>query len=472
MRKGTRPLPAMVGLFVVLTALPLAKPPAAMAASSDLFFSEYIEGSSNNKALEIYNGTGAAVDLTAGGYNVQMFFNGSASAGLTINLAGSVTNGDVFVVAHSSANATILAQADQTNGAGWFNGDDAVVLRHGTTVLDVIGQIGFDPGTEWGSGLTSTADNTLRRMANITAGDPDGSDVFDPAAQWDGYATDTFDGLGSHTVTTTPSLSINDVSLAEGDSGTTTFMFTVTLSSPAAPGGVSFDIATADDSATAPSDYTANSLTGQTIAEGGSTYEFDVLVNGDTTGELDEDFFVNVSNVSGIDVADSQGMGTIVNDDSTCDLPYTPIYDIQGSGSSAALTGTVTTEGVVVGDFEGTAANSGFYIQDATGDGDAATSDGIFVLSGSQDLVSAGELVRVTGYARERFNQTTINGSNSNSSAVSAANVIDCGTGAVAPVEVTLPFENARLSRALRGHARPPAPVARDQRVLQLRPLR
>src|SRR5262245_26382231 len=130
------------------------------AGPTELFFSEYIEGSSNNKALEIYNGTGSAIDLALGQYNVQMFFNGSAAAGLTINLSGTVAAGDVFVLAQSSASATILAQADQTNGAGWFNGDDAVVLRKGTTVIDVIGQVGVDPGTEWGTGLASTADNT------------------------------------------------------------------------------------------------------------------------------------------------------------------------------------------------------------------------------------------------------------------------------------------------------------------------
>ncbi len=62
---------------------------------------------------------------------MQYFFNGSATAGLTINLTGTVADGDVYVVAQSSANATILAQADQTNGSGWFNGDDAVVLRKG-----------------------------------------------------------------------------------------------------------------------------------------------------------------------------------------------------------------------------------------------------------------------------------------------------------------------------------------------------
>lgn len=188
-----------------------------LAATSELFFSEYIEGSSNNKALEIYNGTGAAVDLAAGGYNVQMFFNGNASAGLTINLTGTVADGDVFVLAQSSASADILAQADQTNGAGWFNGDDAVVLRKGTTVIDSIGQVGFDPGTEWGSGLTSTADNTLRRKSSICEGDTVPNDVFDPAAEWDGFATNTFDGLGSHTADCNggggdvPSLSLNEI---------------------------------------------------------------------------------------------------------------------------------------------------------------------------------------------------------------------------------------------------------------------
>ena len=209
-----RGLALLISLALALGALlPLALASPTRAASADLFFSEYIEGSSNNKALEIYNGTGAPADLAAGAYSVQMFFNGSASAGLTLNLTGTVANGDVFVLAQSFASAAILAQADLTSGAGFFNGDDAVVLRRGTTVLDVIGQIGFDPGSEWGSGLTSTADNTLRRKAAIETGDPDGSNAFDPAAEWDGFATDTFDGLGSHTVTPpTPTAVLNEFS--------------------------------------------------------------------------------------------------------------------------------------------------------------------------------------------------------------------------------------------------------------------
>jgi predicted extracellular nuclease len=104
---------------------------ADCAPAAGLFFSEYVEGSSYNKALEIYNGTGAAVNLAAEGYAVQIYFNGSASPGQTISLSGSLADGDVYVLAHTSADPGILAVADQTSGNVLFNGDDAVVLRKG-----------------------------------------------------------------------------------------------------------------------------------------------------------------------------------------------------------------------------------------------------------------------------------------------------------------------------------------------------
>jgi len=195
MRRAIHRLAWAATLALVVAALPSP----ARAQSTELFFSEYIEGSSNNKALEIFNGTGAAVNLDTGTYSLQMFFNGSPTAGLTINLTGTVAAGDVYVVAQAAANATILAVADQTQGSGWFNGDDAVVLRRGTTVVDVIGQIGFRPVTEWGSGIASTADNTLRRKLTVVGGDADGGNVFDPSLEWNGFATDTFGGLGCHT---------------------------------------------------------------------------------------------------------------------------------------------------------------------------------------------------------------------------------------------------------------------------------
>lgn len=165
-----------------------------------VLISEYVEGSSNNKALEIYNPTAEAIDLSAGNYVVQVYANGSSAASSTINLTGTIPSQDVFVLANSSAAAEIRSAADMTSASVTFNGNDAVVFRVGGAagaVLDSIGVVGTDPGTEWGTGLTSTADNTLRRKATVKQGDTNTLDAFDPAVEWDGYAADTFDGLGT-----------------------------------------------------------------------------------------------------------------------------------------------------------------------------------------------------------------------------------------------------------------------------------
>ena len=97
MRRSPRRLIAAVTAFVLAAAGALALAPPAAAASGDLLFSEYIEGSSNNKALEIYNPTTAPVDLAAAGYSVQQYSNGSTTVGLTVPLTGTIAPDDVFV---------------------------------------------------------------------------------------------------------------------------------------------------------------------------------------------------------------------------------------------------------------------------------------------------------------------------------------------------------------------------------------
>jgi predicted extracellular nuclease len=128
-------------------------------------------------------------------------------------------------------------------------------------------------------------------------------------------------------------------------------------------------------------------------------------------------------------------------DQAVCGDPATKIGAIQGAGATAAITGNVAVEGVVVGDFEGpTAAGlQGFYLQDS-GDGNEATSDGIFVFTGNtNNNLDAGDVVRVAGFARERFGQTSINGSNSDTAAVT--NIVDClATGSVPTTDVSMPF--------------------------------
>lgn len=233
----------------------------------------------------------------------------------------------------------------------------------------------------------------------------------------------------SGTVTAAPNLSINDVTLLEGNSGTTTASFTVTLSAPAPAGGVTFDIATADGTATAGSDYLGQSLTSQTIPAGSSTYVFSVTVNGDVTSEPDETFFVNVTNITGANLVDGQGIGTITNDDATL------ISTIQGSGT-AATAGTFTIEAIVVGVFNGTQQLGGFYVQEeySDQDGNVLTSEGIFV--NSLSAVSVGDRVRIAGNVQETFNQTVITPTPTPTS----VQVLASGLQAlVTPTTVTLP---------------------------------
>ncbi|MFQ6170899.1 ExeM/NucH family extracellular endonuclease [Oryzobacter sp. R7] len=420
-----------VGALAVAVPVVLTPLPASAAPASDLFISEYVEGSSNNKALEIFNGTGAAVNLATAGYNVQVFFNGSAAAGLTVNLTGTVADGDAFVLAQASAAAAVLAVADQTNGAGWYNGDDAVALRRGTTVVDVLGQIGTDPGTEWGTGLTSTADNTLRRQATF-CGDTDGADAFDPATEWDGFAVDTFDGLGSHTANcpTPPDAapSVTEVTPADGATAAAGANVVVTFS----------------EDVTAPASAFGLACAGSTVpfSLGGGPRTFTLDPSADLPAGAACTLTVTGSGVSDVDANDppdtmaatfTSGFTVASAPTDPCTLPTTTIGAVQGTTETSPAAGsTVTVRGVVVGDHDGPApALRGFYLQDA-GDGDPATSDGIFVFTNTANLVSLGDTVTVRGSVSEFQGQTQIT--------PATGGVAECAdAGPATPADVSLP---------------------------------
>ena len=169
-------------------------------ALPNLLFSEYVEGSSNNKALEIINLTENTVDLSTDNYIVEIYFNGASTVGNTIALTGSILDSSVYVLVNSSADPTLLLPlADQVSGSLTFNGDDAIVLKKGGSagdILDIIGQVGNDPGDFWGTAPITTQNYTLRRKGTVTIGDRNGTDTFDPASEWDSYDIDTFSGLG------------------------------------------------------------------------------------------------------------------------------------------------------------------------------------------------------------------------------------------------------------------------------------
>lgn len=169
----------------------------APAVHAEPFISEYVEGSSNNKALEIYNPADVALDLT--GYSIKVFSNGAITAGKTVPLSGTLAAKSTLVLTDTGSAAALAAKSNMTFGTSNFNGDDAIALYKGADLIDVFGQIGVDPGTSWGSNNNFTHDRTLVRKSSVVQGDANGSDAFDPSLEWDFYAKDEFSNLGSHT---------------------------------------------------------------------------------------------------------------------------------------------------------------------------------------------------------------------------------------------------------------------------------
>ena len=238
----------------------------------------------------------------------------------------------------------------------------------------------------------------------------------------------------------TPSLSIADASVLEGNVGAGNLAFTVSLSPANTTDTVTVTATTSDATALAGTDYTATSAT-LSFAPNVTTQTFTVPVTGDVEIEADETLTVTLSAASNAQIALATATGTLTNDDASnpmaCGMPATRISAAQGSSASTPLNNTqVQVEGVVVGDFQGANGLNGFYLQEETADQDAddATSEGLFVLDPSTPVaVAAGQIVRVAGTVNEGFQQTQI-------SSVSSVMVCNATPVAVTPVTVNLPF--------------------------------
>jgi hypothetical protein len=158
-----------------------------------LWFSEYVEGGFNNHALEIYNPMAQAADID--GCELHMY-HGVNPPYSDIELAGSIAAGDVLVICRDDIIDTTFC--DVLTPFPLFDGDSAIELECSSFTVDVIGQIGLDPGDEWLMGGVGTQDETLRRSCSVTAGDSNGADVFDPSLEWATFPQDTFDDLGQY----------------------------------------------------------------------------------------------------------------------------------------------------------------------------------------------------------------------------------------------------------------------------------
>ncbi len=164
-----------------------------MSPSGTLFFSEYVEGSSNNKALEIVNNGSTPVSLS--GCQIDRYMNGATTAAAPIALNNvMLAAGQTFVICHTSFSMTALC--DQLSGSVQHTGNDVVGLSCNGTTIDVFGKIG--DSVVWGTAPTTSMDATLRRKCSVLVGDTNGNDAFDPATEWDGFPVDTFSDLGQY----------------------------------------------------------------------------------------------------------------------------------------------------------------------------------------------------------------------------------------------------------------------------------
>ena len=199
--RGQRWLAWVMAVVLCLGLLPGAALAAEPTVASDLFISEYVEGSGSNKAVEIYNGTRVEVDLSQ--YTLVMVnFSGSGTptkdaSEKSMSLTGTLGNGETFVYYNSGINSelTSVKNKDSNNTVINFNGNDYVYLKKDDTVIDVIGGTSTNMNDYSYSGAFA-ADCTLVRNADVT-----GPSATYQENQWTDQGKDVLTGLGAHTMT-------------------------------------------------------------------------------------------------------------------------------------------------------------------------------------------------------------------------------------------------------------------------------
>ncbi len=157
--------------------------------AGDLIISSYMEGTSWNKAIELYNGTGKPVDLSK--YTLQKQSNGAGKFISTLKLNGTLANNSTYVIRHKDAtNTTLIAKSNLiTDSLLQFNGNDAIQLVRSGVTIDMVGEANAGADVIWGLDLT------LKRKPTVTHP----VSIFKPS-EWESYPADYFDKTGSHSM--------------------------------------------------------------------------------------------------------------------------------------------------------------------------------------------------------------------------------------------------------------------------------
>jgi uncharacterized delta-60 repeat protein/CSLREA domain-containing protein len=290
---------------------------------------------SDSQGLGTITDDDAAPSLSINDITVTEGNSGTVNAVFTVTL--SAASGQTVTVDFATADGTALQPGDYTSNSGTLTFAPGETTK--TVTVAVKGDV-LDEANE-------TYFINLTNAANATISD----------AQGLGTVTDD-EGA--------PSLSINDITVTEGDSGTVNAVFTVTLSA-ASGQTVTVDFATADGTALQPGDYTSNSGT-LTFAPGETTKTITVAVNGDVLDEVNETYFINLTNAANATISDSQGLGTVTDDDGAGTLSINDITVTEGNSGTVNAVFTVTLSAAsgqtVTVDFataDGTALQPGDY---------------------------------------------------------------------------------------------------------------
>ena len=404
----------------------------ASAISTSIVISQVYGGGGNlnatlrNDFIELYNLGSSTVSLT--GWSVQY----ASSAGTTwqkTDLTGSIPPGGYYLVqeAQGAGGTTNLPTPDATGTIPMSATAGKVALVSSQTLLsgacpttNVVDFLGF------GSATTCSETTPTANLSNTTA-----------ALRNQGGAQDTDNNASDFTIgapnprnsslgppivkTTTPASGATQVALNTN--------IAITFNKPVTVSAASFALSCAT-SGTQPFAL-AGTADAYTLDPNAS-----LPVNEPCTVTVVASQVAEVANPA-VKMAADYSFSFTTFDGVACQQPFTPAFQIQGNGAATPIASSVvTTQGVVVGDYESSQSGElrGFYLQAAAGDGDASTSDAVFVFNGSNNSVNLGDLVRVNGTVSEFQGQTQLS---------TVTGIVICGTGSITPTDVALPAPDA-----------------------------
>lgn len=291
---------------------------------TDLYISQYLEGiSGNNKAVEIYNPTPFEIDLSD--YILRAYNNASLVETAILPLSGILAANTTFVIAHPQADQAILDIADIVGGVSNFNGDDALVLFHGETAIDVIGVVGENPSNGWPVADGSTQNNTLIRKPTVN----EPTTIWGlSATQWLVAPGNDFSNLGSHDAFACgDNAYISFATTAQQVSeGIGTVNVIINVSNVTTP--FSVEVSVTDGSMVADDDYTNVFPTTINVDGLTSTYTIEVPIIDDVIEEDEYEYISLAMAISGADVTVINSIHVISVEPSDQQYPLYSIADV------------------------------------------------------------------------------------------------------------------------------------------------